>query len=239
MFKLFQRIISRRSCGGVFTLLHRRLHTRKPDKGGILIECTFSIPVCIFLLLFVNDHYRFYELKSKVRTSTYLAASMIQHVTNKRTDKRLTKKDIARITHASGLNFFHTNAMYDPWPFGIYYLIDCFYVKRINSNSYQFQEIWGSTVSARTPNDMGRAASVTTRTLAQVQAMCPDLVCDKDGDERLIVEAIYRNRNFNKSKLGFFLLEPKNNTQGTDGNNALFLYKLVIVPKPGLFPVTE
>ena len=89
------------------------------------------------------------------------------------------------------------------------------------------------------PNDMGRAASVTTRTLAQVQAMCPDLVCDKDGDERLIVEAIYRNRNFNKSKLGFFLLEPKNNTKGTDGNNALFLYKLVIVPKPGLFPVTE
>ena len=71
--------------------------------------------------------------------------------------------------------------------------------------------------------------------------MCPDLVCDRDGDERLLVEALYRAKGDLKSLkrgLGFFLLEPKN-TKGTDGYNALFLYKLVIVPKPGLFPVTE
>ncbi len=163
---------------------------------------------------------------------------MIQHVTNKRTDKRLTKKDIARITHASGLNFFHTNTMYDPWPFGIYYVLDCFYVKRINSNNYQYQQVWGSTKSAKTLNDMGDIWSVKTKTLAQVQAMSPDLVCDTDGEERLLVEALYRGKGDLKRRLGFFLLEPKN-TKGTDGYNASFVSKLVIVPKPGLFPVTE
>ena len=162
---------------------------------------------------------------------------MIQHVTNNRTDKRLTKKDIARITHASGLNFFHTNTVYVPYPFGIYYVLDCFYVKRINSNNYQYQQVYGSTLSAKTLNDMGSATSVTTKTLAQVQAMCPDLVCDKDGDERVLVEAIYRGSS-DKRKLGFFLLQPKIK-KTTDGYNASFSYKLVIVPKPGLFPVTE
>ena len=230
--------------GGVFVLLRRILRFYRYNKGGILIEFTFSIPVCISLLFFVNDHFRFYELKNKIKTSTYLAASMIQQIGNTRTDKRLTKKDIARITHASGLNFFHTNTMYNPWPFGIYYLIDCFYVKRINSNNYQYQEVWGSTTSAKTLNDMGSATSVTTKTLAQVEAMCPDLICDKDGDERVLIEGNYRSKvadvsKFDKSKLGFFLLKPKN-TKGTDGSTRpLFLYKLVIVPKPGLFPVTD
>ena len=169
---------------------------------------------------------------------------MVQHVTNKRTDKHLTKKDIARITHASGLNFFHTNTMYVPHPFGIYYLVDFFYVKRISSDSYQFQEVWGSTVSAKTLKDTGHATSVTTKTLAQIQAMCPDVVCDKDGEERVLVEVNYRSTTadaskFDKSKLGFFLLKPKG-IKGTDGyDNSLFLYKLVIVPKPGLFPVTD
>ena len=84
---------------------------------------------------------------------------------------------------------------------------------------------------------MGSVRSKTI-TLAEVQAMCPDLVCDRDGDERLLVEALYRAKGDFKRGLGFFLLEPKN-TKGTDGYNALFVYKLVIVPKPGLFPVTE
>ena len=155
----------------------------------------------------------------------------------------MTKKDIARITHASGLNFFHTNAMYDPWPFGIYYVLDCFYVKRINSNSYQYQEVYGTTQVANVPDNIGRLRSVTTKTLAEVQEICPDLVCNRDGDERLLIEGSYRRRgNANesdKSKLGFSLLKPKPIKSADGYSNSFFLYQLVIVPKPGLFPVTE
>ena len=210
-------------------------------KGGILIEFAFSIPILIILLLFACDHYRFYELQDKVRSSTYLAASMIQQLGNTRTDKQLTAKDFGRIAYASCLNFFHNNTMCSPWPFGVYYLMDLFWVKRINSNKYQYQECWGSTfhwISLSQIN--GEIDSIKEITLSQVKAMHPDLECSKDGDERVLIECCYRRRysadKFNKSQLGFFILNPKV-IQGTDGNKlSFFIYKLVITPKPGLFP---
>ena len=80
MFKTFQEILCKNCGGGVFAFLRKILRLYTSHKGGILIEFTFSIPICIFLLFFVADHYRFYELKSKVKTSTYLVSSMIQQL---------------------------------------------------------------------------------------------------------------------------------------------------------------
>ena len=57
-------------------------------KGGILIEFAFSVPILVGLLFFLCDHYRFYELKNKVKSSAYLAASMVQQITNNRTNKQ-------------------------------------------------------------------------------------------------------------------------------------------------------
>ena len=228
--------------GGVFALLHRRLRLKNSFKGGILIEFTFSIPVCIALLFLVNDHYRFYELRSKVRTSTYLAASMIQHVTNNRADKQLTKADLQRISYASCLNLFHTNSMFKPWPLGIYYGMFTHYVKRVNSNSYQYQQGCATMSAGTAPNNGSMLyyynGALSTKSLAQIQAMNPNLVCDKDGDERVLIACHYRKASsFTKNKLGFFILEPKMRVS-TDGmTNNLFIYELTIVPKPGLFPV--
>ena len=240
MFNPFQNT-SRKSCvwGGVFTLLHRALRLCKSHKGGILIEFTFSIPVCIFLLFFVNDHYRFYELKSKVRTSTYLAASMIQHVTNKRTDKQLTMSDLARITYASCLNLFHTNSMFYPNPLGLYLLTRYHYVKRINQNSYQLHKCYCAT-SRHSIKDMDKNfGALQTVTAADVEAIHPDLICSNDGEERVYICSVYKKAYDSiKSKLGFLLLEPKTeNNSGAHG--VCFQYGIVITPKPGLFPVTE
>ena len=66
----------------------------------------------------------------------------------------------------------------------------------------------------------------------QVQKLHPDLVCDKDGDERLLLSCRYRKKNFTKSKIGFFFIEPKSKNNWED----LIAYQLVISPKPGLFP---
>lgn len=225
--------------GGVFALLRRILRLYKCHKGGILIEFTFSIPVCITLLFFISDHYRFYELKNKVKMSAYLAASMVQQLGNSKSDKTLTKNDLARVTYASCLNFFHTNTMFNPWPFGIYYAVSYEWVKRINSNSYQFQHCYATTSASPSPLGMNRNCdSVKTITQADVEAKNPDLVCDKDGDERVCIECCYRkyNKSFNKNKLGFFILNPKT-FKGIDGmTNNLFTYQVVITPKPGLFP---
>ena len=237
------RNISRKSCavGGVFTLLHRVLRLHKRQKGGILIEFTFSIPVCIALLFLVNDHYRFYELKNKAKTSTYLAASILQHIKNNKTDKTLTKDDLARIAFASCLNFFHTKSMFNPFPFGLYYAVNYVWVKRINSNSYQSQHCYATTSSGTSPMGMNRAclSIVTTRTAAYVEAINPDLVCEKDGDERVFVECCYRkiNDSFKKSQLGFFILTPKTYKSIDGMTNNFFTYQIVFTPKPGgLFP---
>lgn len=76
---------------------------------------------------------------------------MVQQLGNSKSDKTLTKNDLARVAYASGLNFFHTNTMFNPWPFGIYYAVNYVWVKRINSNSYQFQHCYVTTSAGLSP----------------------------------------------------------------------------------------
>ena len=226
--------------GGVIAFLHRVLRFCKRHKGGVLIEFTFSIPVCIALLFFVSDHYRFYELKNKLKSSAYLAASLIQQLKNNSATKQLASDDMARIVYASCLNFFHTLTMFRPYPFGIYYLARFYYVKKISNGNYQYQHILITTGKGGNPHPVNAMScsigSVETKTPAQVEEIHQDLVCYNSGEERLFIKCWYNNPNaniypYNKSKLGLFLLEPK---FGEDGN---FVYQLVITPKPGLFPV--
>ena len=221
--------------------MRRLLRVRNTHKGGILIEFTFAIPVCISLLFFVNDHYRIYELNNKIKASTYLAASMVQHVTNTRADMQLRINDIKHIAYASCLNLFHTNSMFKPFQLGIYYIAHFHYVKRLNSNSYQYQKTWSATSTGNTPNNMGKSGVDTlTRTQAQLEALHPDLVCQHDGEERVLFECAYRKSSyFSKSKLGLFLMNSPS-VRTTDGiTTNICAYHLVITPKPGLFPVKE
>lgn len=242
MLKRLRKIIKKACSERISALVYRLFPIFNCHKGGILIEFTFCIPVCISLLFFVSDHYRFYELKNKLKSSAYLAASMIQQIGNNKVNKQLTKKDFANIAFASSLNFFHTNTMFNPWPFGVYYVLACYWVKRVNSNSYQWQHCYGTGSTGISPAEMNQNCdSVTTKNLSQIEAAHPDLVCSKDGDERVLIEAIYRPASgFNKKKLGFFILEPKiSRPDIVNNSNNAFIYYLVITPKPGLFPGTN
>ena len=187
------------------------------------------------LLLFVNDHYRIYELKSKIKASAYLAASMLQQISNIRNNKQLTKNDIAQITYASSLTLFHTNSMFNPWSLGIIPVIDFYYVKRINSNSYQVQFSYFSTNNKNNPSDGGYwGINSWTKNAYEVSSYHPDLICEKDGEERLCISYFYRKLNFDKKKLGLLFIEPN-----ADYNGSIFIYKLVITPKPGIFPINK
>ena len=167
---------------------------------------------------------------------------MIQHVTNTRTDKQLTINDIRRITYASCLNLFHTNSMFNPWPFGIRYIAHFYYVKRINSNSYQYQKTFGATnEGASSPNNLSFSIpNTSTMTQAQIEEIHPDLVCQNDGEERVLVDCVYRRASgFNKNKLGFFIMNPPNAKAADNTSNNICVGHLVITPKPGLFPVKD
>ena len=152
--------------------------------------------------------------------------------------QQLGNTDCAHIAFASCLNFFHTNSMFEPSPFGIIYVAHFYYVKRINNNSYQYQKCFGATQNATSVQTMNKyCSSVTQKTLAQIQSLHPDLVCNKDGEERVLIECVYRARNYtSKSQLGFFLLEPRTIRSTLDNSYNFFSYCIVITPKPGLFP---
>ena len=162
---------------------------------------------------------------------------MVQQIKNTKSEKQLTKYDCAYIAYASSLNLFHTNTMFYPWPFGIYYVVNFGYVKRINENSYQFQRSWGS-ISSNSPSSMNcSCASISTKTRNEIETIHKDLICNKDGDKRILIECYYRKTGaFNKNKLGFFLIEPKTKRCWDSTQNNLFIYSLVVTPKPGLFP---
>ena len=174
---------------------------------------------------------------------------MIQQLTNTRTDKQLTKSDLSRIAYACGLNFFHNNSMFNPWPLGLFLCMNTWWVKRINSNSYQYQLSWISTSNhASSPNNMfygiGNIEAMTKEQLiAELKEKLigynkyqhSDLFCEKDGDERVLIEIHYRKINFDKRKLGLFILEPK----AFDIYGTAFFYQLIIAPKPGLFPAQK
>ena len=164
---------------------------------------------------------------------------MVQHISNTRTDKQLTVNDLARISYASCLNFFHTNSMFSPWPFGIYYVAHFYYVKRLNKDSYMYQKSYGATNSYYIN---ARITNVSTITTDQVKAMHQDLVCSRDGEERVCIDVNYGTfDSTNKNKLGFFILDPNNiHEKSVDGRtNNFCIYQLIITPKTGLFPVNK
>ena len=200
--------------GGVFALLHRISHSRKRNKGGILIEFAFSIPVYISLLFFVHDHFRFYELKNKLKSSTYLIASMIQQINNLKSNKQLLLSDIKKIVFAGSLNLFHTNSMFYPYPFGTTPHAYFQYVKRIESNKYNYQCFWvNANNQSSSPATLagGGATASTTKTLSQIIDIHPDLECHKDGDERLLINYWFYAMcgNESNSKLGLLIMKPK------------------------------
>ena len=163
---------------------------------------------------------------------------MIQQLRNTRSDKQLKLNDMARISYASCLNFFHTSSMFSPWPLGIFYSLDIYYVKRLDSSTYLHQQCWATTEAGTSPSNMFKGRTGTWQiTTTQATAIHPDLICDKDNDERVLIRCRYRKMNFTKSKLGFFLIEPKAETLYNQAN--FIEYKLVITPKPDLFPIDE
>ena len=163
---------------------------------------------------------------------------MVQQLTNLRIDKHLTMSDLRRITYASCLNFFHTNTMFQPFSLGLYYDIDYYYIKRKNINTYSFQDYYTGTYGSDLPRANYQYRSEMEKTLAEIKEIHPDLECDKDGDERLCVYVAYKkayNTTIVKQKLGFFLMIPQSKYK-KDKYGVVTEYKLIIVPKPGLFP---
>ncbi len=130
--------------------------------------------------------------------------------------------------------------MFNPWPFGISYIAHFYYVKRLNSNSYQYQKTYASTTGGNSPNNLnfGFQNTSTMTGSNKIEEIHPDLVCQNDGEEKVLIDCVYRRASgFNKSKLGFFIMNPPNARCADTSTINICVGQLVITPKPGLFPI--
>lgn len=169
---------------------------------------------------------------------------MIQQTNNTKSTKVLTKNDLKRIFWASGLNFFHDDRAFYPYPWGIYYLLRLHYVRKKSSSEYDYQLIrlsTGNDVAFTTPlNGMNYARfSVKTKSQGGIASISPNLLCDNVNEERLLIECWYGKSNYDKSKLGFFVVDPHVGGSAVTTDIGAFSYRMVITPKPGLFPAID
>ena len=164
-----------------------------------------------------------------------------------RENKQITLTDITRIGYASGLNFFtNSENRFTPFLHGIYYTLIGYYVKRISSNSYYVQSFYTTSSSGNYWGNTGRNcdSSASTKSLSEIEDIDKSLVCDKDEDERVVIEYAYRrvnwgNSQYKKHKLGLFLINPPIRTSIDKRPNDFFNYRIIFTPKSGIFPVKK
>ena len=169
---------------------------------------------------------------------------MVQQIGNTKENKQITLNNIARIAYTSGLNFFiNPEEIFYPFLRGIYYTLIGYYVKRISSNSYYIQSYYSTSSLGKYWNNSRKGCSqITSKSSTEIKTVDKNLLCDKDEDEKVVLEYSYRRINrsdtpYNKHKLGLFLIDPPIRTSIDKLSNDFFNYRIVFTPKPGLFPV--
>ena len=97
---------------------------------------------------------------------------MIQQINNSKANKQLSISDMKRIVFAGGLNLFHTNSMFYPYPLGTTPHAYFQYVKRVDSNTYNYQNFWVNAYesnSSSSPATLdGDSSPTSTKTLSQI-----------------------------------------------------------------------
>lgn len=130
--------------------------------------------------------------------------------------------------------------MFNPWPLGIAYIMAMVYVKRLSSNNYQVQVALSHTFDGRSPSKMLCISALKDNiSQAMVRTANPDLVCNNDGEEKLLIRCEYSKKDI--KKLGFLIMKPKDYIvrycHSIQTSSIIFDdNKVVITPKPGLFP---
>lgn len=229
----------------------------KIDKkcGAVVLELALSIPVFLALLYYMHDVPRLQELKSRSRFVTFCGINMLQNMTMKRADKRVTIADFIRVTCIAEMPFVgggtahYSSTVSGVSPRQIQNQFTLFYVKGISSTKARIY--WGITNNGcGNPKIRNSAGLVTSGTPSWQWVTVIKAPIGKDvdqssihkdlhlqaGEAAMIVDNTFFPRGslkYNPKKLfGFLIYTPKPPAQNEEG---VFHSVVIFAPKPGLF----
>ncbi len=81
------------------------------NKGAILIEFAFTIPLLLVIILYIYDINKFSYIKNCIKTATYYGVNIIQNISQNRTNKKLTKNDFINLSRTLILSLPISQAM--------------------------------------------------------------------------------------------------------------------------------
>ncbi|GHT91176.1 hypothetical protein FACS1894122_03100 [Alphaproteobacteria bacterium] len=82
---------------------HSLFTCKRKNKGTVLIEFGFAVPIMIMVLYAIVDLSKYYLRRFQMENACKYAANMVQTISQARSDKQITAEDIERIFHAAFL----------------------------------------------------------------------------------------------------------------------------------------
>lgn len=218
------------------------LNMNRKVKGGILVEFALAVPVLAIILYYASDVPRYSRYKSQMKNSAYMAASMIQNISQDRNNKTISKKDLKIIGISSFLN--HFNGLQQFIPFQTYYgLTFLLYVKGLPDGKASVIWMWDSNTPTQPPTTSSSTSHTTVNTYSSStlnvkknvdpHEIHKDLII-KEGEVKIILQQTI-NYGFSDKKIGFYLLTP---TGSGYSQKCYFHTTIIFSPRPGLFSET-
>lgn len=197
------------------------------NEGVVLIEFAVCMPVFILILQLMLDHYRFYELKSKIRSAAYLAASMVQNISNCRESQKLTQADFKNICRACSLVI----ANKENWGNSLFALkMQVNYLKKSSSTENKGYKFCVSTTRC-SGSSFGEYEPADTT----------DITIDNVGDEIVKIRAFLYPASGSSGgsfkQMNFQLMSPE--VKGNENAKNPFEYTVTFTPKPGIMDLTH
>lgn len=224
------------------------LNMNKKVKGGILVEFALTIPVLVVTLYYASDVPRYSRYKSQMKNATYFAASMIQNISQNRTDKRIKHNDLKYIFVTAFLNQFNGLQQYKKdnyYPLKYNQFMSIYYIEGLPDKKARVAWCWHSGGSGENPNNIEFKDSWNSFSSCSVikngngtgvapSSIHKNLVI-KEGEIKIIIEASIYSEGNGARNLGFHLLTPK---KTTSSNYVYFSTVTIFTPQPLIFTNT-
>ncbi len=227
------------------------------QKGAILIEFAFCLPVLMVLIYYIYDLARLKRYYSQTEFVAMQIAQQLQNILSTRESKTITASDIRNINALAWLSVFPGTSMYyqgSGFPLGYTWYTHIYYVKGLADGKASCMTrcyVTGTYSSSRNPSSV--SVSILTNTnpgslISNKQNVHPSAIYPSltinEGEVKVIVEAtlcsinssnVFKTSNGTsltaKKAFGFYLLNPSSK----NGTVSHFFNSVVIfTPKPEL-----